>query len=397
MARMTRSMQRGAAAAAAGLVLVSLAGCVGISDTSLAEGESSAKVDGQRLQTSLDELVRAGFPAALGTLTEADGDRASLASGLGNIEDRRPAAPDGQVRIASNTKMFTATVVMQLVDEGVITLDEPIETYLPGLVKGEGIDAERISIRHLLQHTSGLPEYIATLLGHEDGLARYWSPRDTLDMAFTQPVAFAPGARWEYSNTNYQVLGLLIERITGEPLDRQIDERIVQPLGLTATLLPHGGDRSIEGDHPLGYHPDAATGDLVDTTALDPGATWAAGGMISTPSELNTFMQALFAGELTSAAALKEMLTTVPAEEEVWPGSGYGLGVQSYPLTCGGVAWGHGGDILGYETRNGVNERGDAVTVAVTALPSTVIDPADEEALLDSYRSVFQVMNDALC
>lgn len=368
-----------------------------MSGTSGPETTATSTVDGQRLQTSLDGLVQAGFPAALGTLTEADGDRVSLASGLGNREERRPAAPDGQVRIASNTKMFTATVVMQLVDEGDVALDEPIETYLPGLVEGDGIDGSRISVRQLLQHTSGLPEYVAGLLEHEDGLARYWSPRDTLDMAFTQPAAFAPGARWEYSNTNYQVLGLLIERITGEPLDKQIDERIVKPLGLTATALPRGGDRRIEGEHPLGYHPDATTGDLVDTTELDPGATWAAGGMVSTPSELNIFMQALFAGKLTSAAALQEMLTTVPAEEEVWPGSGYGLGVQSYPLTCGGVAWGHGGDILGYETRNGVNEQGDAVTVAVTALPSTVIDPTDEKALLDSYRSVFQAMNDALC
>ncbi|WP_219816106.1 serine hydrolase [Arthrobacter sp. B1805] len=94
----------------------------------------------------------------------------SLASGLGNREERRPAAPDGQVRIASNTKMFTATVVMQLVDEGDVALDEPIEAYLPGLVEGDGIDGSRISVRQLLQHTSGLPEYVAGLLEHEDGL-----------------------------------------------------------------------------------------------------------------------------------------------------------------------------------------------------------------------------------
>jgi len=122
--------------------------------------------------------------------------------------------------------------------------------------------------------------------------------------------------------------------------------------------------------------PTPETGELVDSTELDPGATWAAGGMLSTPSELNTFMQALFGGELTSAAALKEMPTTVPAEEDVWPGAAYGLGVESFPLDC---------------------DSGDAVTTAVTALPSVVIDPSDEAAVLDSYRSVFQAMNDALC
>jgi D-alanyl-D-alanine carboxypeptidase len=395
MATVKRSTQRLTALAAAAFVLVSATACTGTVNGGSEPAATSAA--GGRLQSSLDGLVEAGFPAALGTVTEADGEHSSLASGLASIEEQRAAQPDGQVRIASNTKMFTATVVMQLVDDGSVELDTPIETYLPGLVTGDGIDGTRLTVRQLLQHTSGLPEYIAGLLDHEGGLARYWSPRDVLDLALAQPAVFAPGERWEYSNTNYLVLGLLIERVTGEPLESQIHERITAPLGLTATVLPNGGDRSIPGEHPLGYHPDAETGELVDTTELDPGATWAAGGMLSTPSELNTFMQALFAGELTSAASLEEMLTTVPAEEDVWPGSGYGLGVQSYPLTCGGVAWGHGGDILGYETRNAVNDRGQAVTVAVTALPSTVIDPTDEKALLGSYRSVFQAMNDALC
>jgi D-alanyl-D-alanine carboxypeptidase len=397
MRRTTRSMTRWTTAAAAALVLASVAGCTATGAGTSSVETTAASGSNPVLQSSLDGLVKAGFPAALGTVTEADGDTVSLASGVADREDDRAAEPDGQVRIASNTKMFTATVVMQLVDEGEVSLDEPIESYLPGLITGDGIDGRQISVRQLLQHTSGLPEYIVDLLDQEGGLTRYWSPRDILDLALTHPAVFAPGERWEYSNTNYLVLGLLIERVTGVPLETQIDERIAQPLGLTETLLPHGGDRSIPGEHPLGYHPDAQTGELVDTTELDPGATWAAGGMLSTPRELNTFMQALFAGELTSDAALEQMLTTVPAEEDVWPGSSYGLGVESYPLSCGGVAWGHGGDILGYETRNAVNADGDAVTVAVTALPSTVIDPTDEAALLESYRSVFQAMNDALC
>jgi D-alanyl-D-alanine carboxypeptidase len=396
MRRTTQSMTRWTAAVAGALVLVSVAGCTA-TGTSAPSETTTGTGSNTVLQSSLDGLVADGFPAALGTVTDADGGEVSLASGVADLDDKRPAEPDGQVRIASNTKMFTATVVMQLVDEGEVVLDQSIDTYLPGLVTGDGIDGRQISVRQLLQHTSGLPEYIADLLEQEGGLARYWSPRDVLDLALTHPAVFAPGERWEYSNTNYLVLGLLIERVTGVPLEKQIDERIVQPLGLTKTVLPNGGDRSIPGEHPLGYHPDTESGEFADTTDLDPGATWAAGGMLSTPSELNTFMQALFAGELTSDAALEQMLTTVPAEEDVWPGSSYGLGVQSYPLTCGGAAWGHGGDILGYETRNAVNSDGDAVTIAVTALPSTVIDPTDEAALLDSYRSVFQAMNDALC
>jgi D-alanyl-D-alanine carboxypeptidase len=398
MRRTTRSMKRLTAVAAAALVLASVAGCTATAGGSGPDKTTAAAAGaGRQLQTSLDGLVDDGFPAALGTVTEADGETVNLASGVADLKSKQAAAPNGQVRIASNTKMFTATVVMQLVDEGAVSLDEPLETYLPGLVKGDGIDGRQISVRQLLQHTSGLPEYIVDLLNHEGGLTRYWAPRDILDMALTHPAVFAPGERWEYSNTNYVVLGLLIERITGAPLENQIDERIVQPLDLKQTVLPHGGDRTIPGEHPLGYHPDPETGKLVDSTELDPGATWAAGGMLSTPSELNTFMQALFDGKLTSAESLKQMLTTVPAEEDVWPGSAYGLGVQAYPLSCGGVAWGHGGDIFGYETRNAVNDSGEAVMIAVTTLPSSLVDPTDEKALTDSYRSVFQAMNDALC
>lgn len=162
-------------------------------------------------------------------------------------------------------------------------------------------------------------------------------------------------------------------------------------------MVPRGGERGIPGDHPIGYHRDAETQELVDGTELDPGFAWAAGSIISTPSELNEFMQALFDGELTSEESLQQMMTTVPAEDEVWPGSAYGLGVQAYPLSCGGLAWGHGGDIPGFETRNAVTEQGDAVSIAVTSLPWGFIPMDDEEALLEGYRSVFQALDDALC
>jgi D-alanyl-D-alanine carboxypeptidase len=384
------------AAAAAGLI-VALAGCSAAS-TGTAPVESSRTTEADaEFQRSLDSLVDIGFPAAIGTRTGDDGARVDLASGVADLESGRAADADERVRVASNTKMFTAVVVMQLVDEGLLELDDPIEAHLPQLVQGEGIDGAQISVRQLLQHTSGLPEYIADLLSTEDGLSRYSSPRDLLDLALAAPADFAPGERWQYSNTNYVVLGLLIERITGNPIEIEFDERIIEPLDLVDTVMPRGGDRELGGDHPIGYHVAPDVTELVDSTRLDPAASWAAGGLVSTPAELNTFMQALFDGDLTSAESLELMLTTVPAEDDVWPGSTYGLGVQSYPLSCGGVAWGHGGDIPGYQTRNAVNDDGVAVTIAVTALPWAFIDPSDEAALLDGYRVVFQALDDALC
>ncbi|MCP3424632.1 beta-lactamase family protein [Rothia sp. AR01] len=347
-------------------------------------------------QRRLDELVEIGFPAALGTRTTTPGDHESRASGVADLATGRPARPDETVRIASNTKMFTAVVVLQLVDEGRVRLDEPVEEHLPGLLRGEGIDGARITVRNLLQQTSGLPDYVGDLLAESSGFWRDIPPRDLLDLALGHPAAFAPGERWGYSNTNYVVLGLLVERVTGGRLEDEVTRRVVERLGLERTRMPRGGERGIPEPRPSGYHV-GADGGLEDWTGADPSSSWAAGSVLSTPAELNLFMQALLRGELTSAASLEEMMTTVPADETFWPGVRYGLGLQEYPLSDGGVAWGHGGDFPGYQSRNAVREDGRAVTIVVTALPPAVIDPTDVEALMGGYRAVTAALDEALC
>jgi len=349
------------------------------------------------LTDRLQSLVDAGYPAALASVTDPDGDHVDVAVGEGDIGSGDSAPVDGEVRIASNTKMYVATIVLQLVDEGLVDLDEPIETYLPGLVAGEGIDGAHIAVRQLLQHRSGLPEYADQVAADAFGVQDvYIAPRDMLDVALEKPAVFAPGERWEYSNTNYLTLGLLIERMTERPLYEQVDERIVEPLGLQHTYLPVPGERELRGEHPLGYHL-ADDGEVRDITTMDPSFAWSAGAIVASPSDLNAFMEALLNGELLSDAGLAEMQTTVPAGDELWPEATYGLGLQSYPLSCGGVAWGHGGDIPGTQTRNAVGPDGTAVTVAVTALPWAVVDMTDEEKLLEQYRIVVDVLDETLC
>lgn len=346
--------------------------------------------DADPVEDRLQSLVEAGYPSALASVTSPDGQSTDATAGA-------DVPADGEIRIASNTKMFVATVVMQLVDEGAVDLDASVETYLPGLVVGTGIDGAGITVRQLLQHTSGLPEYADQIAADAFAVReQYVSPRDMLDVALERPAAFAPGERWEYSNTNYLVLGLLVERVTDRALGEQIDERVVEPLGLEHTYLPNPGERELRGPHPTGYHAKVA-GELVDFTALDPSFAWAAGAMVSTPSELNTFMQALLDGELVSEQSLAAMQTGVPAGDELWPEATYGLGLQSYPLSCGGTAWGHGGDIPGMQTRNAVGPDGTSVTIAVPALPWAVTDPADEEKLLDQYKIVVDVLDETLC
>ena len=352
---------------------------------------------GPAIEERLDGLVDIGFPAALASWTDSDGTHGDYVAGVGDVETGDPVPVDGEVRVGSNTKTFTAIVVLQLVEEGLVELDASIDTYLPGLVHGEGIDASAITVRNLLQHTGGLPDYTAGIAGDIEAIQHaYTSPRDLLDLALTQPAHFAPGERWEYSNTGYLLLGMLVERVTERPLFEQVTDRIIEPLGLEHTYFPAVGEQEFRGEHPNGYHVDA-DGEQLDVSTLDPAWGWAAGAVIASPSDLNEFFRAVLDGRLLGDEMITEMTTTVPADDELWPGSEYGLGLQSDPLSCGGVIWGHGGDIHGFETRGGVAEDGTAFGVAVTSLPWGFIDPADEEPLMEAYRAVTETVDAAFC
>ena len=342
-----------------------------------------SKGEAESLKSRAQGLVEAGYPAALAAVSDSKGESAGAAVGKGSLETGQAPPMDGEVRIGSNTKTFVAVVVMQLVQEGKVGLDEPIETYLPGLIKGEGIDGSKITVRQLLQHTSGLPEYTDITPGRSDIFQikdHYAQPRDLLDTALGKPAQFEPGTQWKYTNTNYIVLGMLIERVSQRPVGEQIDERIVKKLGLSHTYFPAPGDRSIKGTHPQGYHLNGE-GKLEDITEMDPAWGWAAGAMVSTPSELNTFFQAVLDGRLLTQASIDEMKNgAVDASSYLGPGTVYGLGLIGTPLSCGGTSWGHGGTIHGYQTDNAVGPDGTAAIFAVTALPTAIADQNNPES-----------------
>ncbi|MFD8700768.1 serine hydrolase domain-containing protein [Kitasatospora purpeofusca] len=316
------------------------------------------------VQQRLDALLaETGAPGALGTVRSLDGRTRSYTAGVGDVATGAAVPKDGRVRVGSNTKTFTAVVVLQLVAQGRLDLDAPVERYLPGVVRGDGIDGNRITLRHLLQQTSGLPNYTLHL---GDDVRRY-EPRELLDIALRYPAEAAPeDHKWAYSNTNYILAGLVVEAVTQRSLGQEIERRIVRPLGLRQTYFPAPGDATIRGAHPHGYYRESADGPLVDITDMDPSWAWAAGQLVSTPSELGRFFTALLDGELLPPAQLAEMRTTTPAGEPFAAGSGYGLGLVSTPLSCGGEYWGHGGSIPGYETRVGVTADGRSATVTMT-------------------------------
>ncbi|MFJ7206753.1 serine hydrolase domain-containing protein [Streptomyces sp. NPDC098789] len=334
------------------------------------------------VQRGLDALVREdGMPGALASVKGPGGRSRSYTAGVGDLATGAPVPEDGQVRIGSNTKAFTAVVVLQLVAEGKIGLDTPVDDYLRGLVRGERIDGRKITVRHLLQQTSGLPNYT-----EYDLQLRHYAPRELVDIALRHEGHFEPGQKWEYSNTNYVLAGMIVEQVTHRPMAEEIDRRVIRPVGLRHTYFPAPGDITIREPHPKGYYRDAAGAPLSDVTEMDPSWAWAAGQLISTNADLNRFYGALLSGDLLKKAQLDQMRNTVSAEY-FGPGARYGLGLVSFPLSCGGVYWGHGGSFPGYETRGGATTQGRAANIAVTTQPT-------DKATLDHMSTL---VDTALC
>ena len=209
---------------------------------------------------------------------------------------RRPKA-DQRFRVASVTKTFTATIVLQLVDEGKLGLSNTLESHLPGVVPR----GDEITIRHLLQHRSGLVNYTAYAWEENASKSPSTRPIDVLRFAGSKPLAFKPGSRWSYSNTNYIALGLVIEQITGRSYADELERRIFRPLSLDDTELPR--TRRL---------PD------LDDGGLNPKTAWAAGGIVSNAGDLSRFYSALLSGRVLSSASLARMKGTVGPWRRHW-------------------------------------------------------------------------------
>ncbi|SMD25243.1 serine hydrolase domain-containing protein [Lentzea albidocapillata] len=361
-----------AAAAVASLAATSIA-------SAGAPAETSKPFHGKALQADLEALVKDGnVPGALMSVRSADGRVTNYTAGVGDIRTKSRVPTDGYMRIASNTKMFTAVAALQLAGDGKLALDDTVEKYLPGVVRGTGdgaaVDGRNITIRQLLNHTSGMtremPHLDKGILPIRD---RYFDPRELLDTALTQAPTFAPGEKrvWSYSNAGYILLGLVVQKVAGRPFAEVVTDGIIKKIGLKETYYPGPGDREIRKPHPRGYlfakddKGEPILGNLIDITRFDPSAAGAAGQIIATPSDVNKFLVALQEGKLLKAGELAEMRKTV--ETPGWPaGWRYGLGIVEMKLPCGVTAYGHGGDADGYQTRAAVTTDGRAVTIGVT-------------------------------
>ncbi|MGW4771790.1 serine hydrolase domain-containing protein [Nocardia sp. NPDC004278] len=343
--------------------------------TSCAEGTSddsnaTTAAEPPELRSALDDAVRQGIPGVQVVITQDGRDRA-VTSGAADTTSGRAFALDDRIRIASNTKSFVATVMLQLVGEGKIELDAPVERYLPGFVHGNGYDGHRITVRNLLQHTAGLADYIEPEKMAKSAGNLHRQPFDAAtlvgEVLATKPPLAEPGERMIYSNAGYLLAGLVIEQVTGRPIGTEITTRIIQPLELASTYYPEPGETALRGSHAHGYL--VIDGQRTDATELDPyGIGGADGAIVSTGADLNRFFTALLGGRLLAPHLLDEMQRTVPADA-LQPGAQAGLGLMRIPVSCGTEVWGHGGATLGFATRGGVTADGVAVTVTANLLP----------------------------
>lgn len=306
----------------------------------------------------IDGFVSDGAPGAMAYVRHGQATW-RVSSGTREVGTDRPIRPRDRVRVASNTKMFTAAVVLQLVAEGRFGLDDSVERHLPGLVAGTGYDGDAITVRQLLQHTSGMAEYVEDVLADPEAADHPWEAVDLVHIGLSHPPLFAPGTGWGYSNTGYLVLGMIVEAVTGNDIGTEITDRLIEPLRLRDTSYPRAGDRSIPGPHAHGYFAFPGR-PVADVTELEPSIPGAAAALISTGPDLTRFVRALLAGRVLPPAQLAEMRTTVPAE-----GADYGLGIREIPLPCGGVAWGHAGNMPGFDSFTAATEDGRSVFVVV--------------------------------
>ncbi|WP_063804361.1 serine hydrolase domain-containing protein [Streptomyces roseifaciens] len=308
-----------------------------------------------------------GLPAADATAAQVrykgEDLRWSGAAGRADLCTHRPVKGDERFRAGSITKTFTAAVALQLVHEKKLDLDGTVQHYLPGLLPAHYPD---VKVRQLLDHTSGLPggdiREAPKSPGWDKGRYTTWDHRALVQAGFGKPMEFTPGTRQHYSNIGYNVLGLLVEKVTGRTYEQELRDRVVDRVGLEDTYSP-GADPRIKGRHTHGYEAikDAGGGTrLVDTTEWDQSETWASGDLITTTADLERFASALFAGRVVPQQELKLMFTVpeVPTYGSSRPAA-YSSGLTRIQLVKDGpVYWGKSGSRYGYLSGFGATQDG---------------------------------------
>jgi D-alanyl-D-alanine carboxypeptidase len=340
------------------------------------------------LQLAVDGLVAAGAPGAI-LLVRDGSDAKHLTGGVADLATQTPMRPGNHYRIASLTKTYVATVVLQLVGEGKLSLSDTVERWLPGLVPA----GDRMTIEQLLSHTSGLydhekdPEVLEPYVNGD--LGYYWAPLRLVELAVSREPLFAPGdtERSSYSSTNYLVAGLVVEAVTGRSIGEELKRRVFRPLRLAETTYPTSGTRLpspyAHGYFLLGEPP------LVDVSAFSPSLSGAAGAIVSTVDDVADFYRALLSGRVLDSELLAAMKQTPLPASNADLGQRHGLGIERFPTSCG-IAWGHSGSFPGYWGYAFSSRDGQRQTVLMVNIDPAAMPEAGREAF-------YKLLDDAYC
>jgi D-alanyl-D-alanine carboxypeptidase len=304
-------------AMAAGVLLApARAGAAGPTNHHPSAAPASPRIDPGELHRLLDQIVAAGAPGAAAWVRDEHGVQ-QAASGVADLRTGRPMRADLHYRAGSLTKGLVATVVLQLVAEGRLSLQDTVARWLPGILPY----GDQVTVEQLLRHTSGVPEYtpavVLALFGSRQARFRRWTPRELVGVVADQPPDFPPGTATHYSNTGYILLGLIVEAATGNTVGQELDRRILRPLGLRDTFFPVNA-AGLPSPKARGYSVPVSpqgqllAGPLLDFTIYNPSLAWAAGALISTFADLARFFRALLGGWLLPPRLLAEMATPNP-------------------------------------------------------------------------------------
>ncbi|MGW1993881.1 serine hydrolase domain-containing protein [Embleya sp. NPDC001921] len=359
------TLRKRSRAAVVGVAAVVLAATAFTGSARASREASCPPADHRATQRAMDAAVQAGVPGITAQARDADGVWKAT-SGVGDLKTGAPRGRNDRFRVGNITDTFVATVLLQMEAEGRLALDDSVERHLPGLVSGNGNDGRAITVRQLLNHTSGLFDYAADREYREryltgDGFLRHrydtLTPEQRLRVAFAHEPPFEPGARHSFANTNDVLAALIVERVGGRTYEREVRERIIEPLGLDATSTPRDGVH-LPRPSSRGYSRlFASQPDRVDdVTAMNASQVWGNGDIISGAADLNVFYRALMRGKLLPPRQLKEMLTTV--ENPDFPGAAYGLGIERFTMRCGTTLWYHDGAAAGSITLVATTEDG---------------------------------------
>ncbi|MEV0391334.1 serine hydrolase domain-containing protein [Nonomuraea sp. NPDC050643] len=373
---------------------VAITGVTLLTAVTLAAPAQARTYGQERLQRDVDALKATG---ASGVLAEVRLSSRTLTAraGVSDLGTGEPVDWNAYHRIGSTTKTFVATVVLQLAGEGRLSLDDTVDRWLPGLVEG----GAEVTVRQLLGHTSGLPDYAddvpleraTTEEEFRRERFRTYGPGQLVAMAMRHRPVFPPGTGWAYSNTNYVLASMIIEKVTGTPWQQQLHERVIEPLGLRHTFTP-GTSPFLPRPHLRTYRRLTPGGPAVDVTVYAAGQ--ADGSVISTPHDVNRFYGALLGGRLLRPAQLAEMKETVPAApyKEFWREAGYGLGLMKRRLSCGDWVWFHAGGGWNAVTDNAVTTDGRRSAVVAYA---TTLGP--DQSPLQQIKTSAALIDRALC